>query len=238
MRKIIALSVIFFCFTLGGIAKQAKHNAVSGKGAALPEIRILSPSSGWTALKVVKIEGEVLNASQIEEVRFYHNGVLRHLPVLERKFSQEIVLGSGANYIKVEADNDAGTASASLKLVTNNEAMDIKVILYWDTNFTDVDLWVTDPANERVYYGNRHSKIGGELDIDITTGYGPETFTQRAALTGEYLVQVQYYGGQQPTMAKVLVILYEGTEREKRLVMPALLHESGEGITIGKFKVD
>ena len=39
-------------------------------------------------------------------------------------------------------------------------------------------------------------------------------------------------------MAKVLVILYEGTEREKRLVMPALLHETGEGITIGKFKVD
>jgi hypothetical protein len=57
-------------------------------------------------------------------------------------------------------------------------------------------------------------------------------------LPGEYLVQVQYYGGAQPTMAKVLVILYEGTEREKRLVMPALLHETGEGITIGKFKVD
>jgi hypothetical protein len=51
-------------------------------------------------------------------------------------------------------------------------------------------------------------------------------------------VQVQYYGGQQPTMARVLVILYEGSEREKRIVMPALLHERGEGITIGKFKVD
>ncbi len=233
MRKLILLLMATAILTAGLLAAKSK-----AKTAGLPEISISTPASGWTALKVVKIEGEVSNAPKIEEVRFYHNGVLRHLPVIENKFTQEIVLGSGANYIKVEADNDNGTASSSLKLVTNNEAMDIKVILYWDTNFTDVDLWVTDPANERVYYGNRRSKIGGELDIDITTGYGPETFTQKAALPGEYLVQVQYYGGAQPTMAKVLVILYEGTEREKRLVMPALLHETGEGITIGKFKVD
>jgi len=233
MRKLKAVLIVTAILAGGLLGAKGK-----AKTTGLPEITISTPASGWTALKVVKIEGEVANAPKIEEVRFYHNGVLRHLPVIERKFTQEIVLGSGANYIKVEADNDNGTASSSLKLVTNNEAMDIKVILYWDTNFTDVDLWVTDPANERVYYGNRRSKIGGELDIDITTGYGPETFTQKAALPGEYLVQVQYYGGAQPTMAKVLVILYEGTEREKRLVMPALLHETGEGITIGKFKVD
>ena len=239
MIKLRTPFVLFALVSLGLVFAKGSDRAVAKrKDSGLPEITISTPASGWTALKVVKVEGEVANAPKIEEVRFYHNGVLRHLPVLERKFSQEIVLGSGANYIKVEADNDNGTASTALKLVTNNEAMDIKVILYWDTNFTDVDLWVTDPANERVFYGNRRSKIGGELDIDITTGYGPETFTQKAALPGEYLVQVQYYGGAQPTMVKVLVILYEGTEREKRLVMPALLHETGEGITIGKFKVD
>ncbi|AFM11265.1 YfaP family protein [Turneriella parva] len=239
MTKLRALVIVFTLVSLGLISAKGSEGAGGKrKASGLPEITISAPASGWTALKVVKIEGEVANAPKIEEVRFFHNGVLRHLPIIERKFSQEIVLGSGANYIKVEADNENGTASAALKLVTNNEAMDIKVILYWDTNFTDVDLWVTDPANERVFYGNRRSKIGGELDIDITTGYGPETFTQKAALPGEYLVQVQYYGGAQPTMAKVLVILYEGTEREKRLVMPALLHETGEGITIGKFKVD
>lgn len=236
-----ARQVIVLCaLTAAGLLYAKSSDAASARrtGTELPVIHISSPASGWTALKVVKIEGELANAPKTEEVRFYHNGVLRHLPVIEHKFSQEIVLGSGANYIKVEAENESGTASAALKLVTNNEAMDIKVILYWDTNFTDVDLWVTDPASERVFYGNRRSKIGGELDIDITTGYGPETFTQKSALPGEYLVQVQYYGGAQPTMAKVLVILYEGTEREKRLVMPALLHETGEGITIGKFKVD
>lgn len=237
----VKAGILLFLLLSGIAAKKHKTKPARAQGSqptALPQILLKSPASGWTALKVVKITGEIKNATGIKEVRFYHNGVLRHLPVDGGNFAQEIVLGAGANYVKVEADNAAGTGSAALKLTTNNEAMDIKVILSWDTNYTDVDLWVTNPENERVYYAHRESKIGGSLDIDITTGYGPETFTQKSALPGEYLVQVQYYGGDRPTMAKVLVILYEGSEREKRLVLPALLHERGEGITIGKFKVD
>lgn len=243
MKRLNRFLIFAALFGIGSLpAKKPKSRSDKKASAenvsAPPEIRIKSPASGWTALKVVRIEGEVRNAPGLTEIRFYHNGILRNLPLEGNTFKQEIVLGAGANYIKAEADNAAGTASAALKLVTNNEAMDIKVILSWDTNHTDVDLWVTNPEEERVYFQNRVSRIGGELDIDITSGYGPETFTQKSALPGEYLVQVQYYGGSQPTMAKVLVILYEGTEREKRIVMPALLHESGEGITIGKFKVE
>lgn len=242
MNRFVLPAGVLFLMMLSGVAakkhkakpRAARENTLS----APPEILLKSPASGWTALKVVKVSGEIRNGQGIQEVRFYHNGVLRHLPVENGNFAQEIVLGAGANYVKVETDNAVGTGSAALKLTTNNEAMDIKVILSWDTNHTDVDLWVTNPENERVFYGHRESKIGGALDIDITTGYGPETFTQKSALPGEYLVQVQYYGGDRPTMAKVLVILYEGSEREKRLVLPALLHERGEGITIGKFKVD
>jgi uncharacterized protein YfaP (DUF2135 family) len=242
MIRILWFLLLVASVGMAGLAakkpKKNRETATTENPAAPPVIRITSPASGWTALKVVRIDGEVRNAPGLSEVRFYHNGILRNLPVEGHTFKQEIVLGAGANYIKVEADNAAGTSAAALKLVTNNEAMDIKVMLSWDTNHTDVDLWVTNPENERVYFQNRVSRIGGELDIDITTGYGPETFTQKAALPGEYLVQVQYYGGSQPTMAKVLVILYEGSEREKRIVMPTLLHESGEGITIGKFKVE
>lgn len=204
-----------------------------------PRILIDTPASGWTAEKVVKVTGRILNAPDITEARFFLNGQERHIPISDGAFAQQIVLGGGANYIKIEATNKAGrSASAGLKLVTNNSKMDLKVILTWDTDRTDVDLWVTDPSKERVYYGHRRSKIGGTLDVDITTGYGPETFTLGRAVPGEYLVQAQYYGGARPTMARVLVILHEGAANEKQMVFPALLEKTGTGITIGKFVVE
>ena len=203
-----------------------------------PLIRIDSPSNGWTALKVVEIKGSVENPEGLQEVKFSLNGIARFIPLKNGGFKQKIVLGSGANYVKVEASNRYGTSAASLKLVTNNARMDLKVILSWDTDRTDVDLWVTDPNRERVYYAHRRSRIGGQLDVDITTGFGPETFTLPRAIPGEYLIQAQYYGGRKPTMARVLVILYEGTAREKRMIFPALLKKSGSGTTIGRFVVD
>ncbi len=221
-------------WVFGGFLSRLRPGAKAG----MPRITILSPGSGWTAKKIVVVKGMIESSEPVREARFTQNGISRSIPVNSGRFSQKIVLGSGANYIKIEATNAGGTSAAALKLVTNNSPMDMKVVLSWDTNNTDVDLWVTDPNNEKVSYRNKRSKIGGQLDVDITSGYGPETFTLARALPGEYLVQVQYYGGARPTMARVLVVLYEGTPKEKRLTFPALLHKRGSGITIGRFKVD
>ncbi len=202
-----------------------------------PQVRFLSPASGWSASKVVTVEGEVFGSYGMEEVEFYLNGVGRNVAIQNGRFSQSIVLGAGANYIKVVAKNQYGVSSDSLRLVTENSNIDMMVILFWDTNHTDVDLWVTDPNAERVYYAHKRSRIGGTLDIDITTGYGPETFTLMKAIPGEYSVQAQYFGGTTPTVARVVVYLYPGTPREKKYTFPAFLYKSGEGITIGKFNV-
>lgn len=42
---------------------------------------------------------------------------------------------------------------------------DIQITLTWD-NGADLDLIVTEPNKEVIYYDNRHSKTGGQLDID------------------------------------------------------------------------
>lgn len=202
-----------------------------------PQIIIDNPASGWTALKVVEIKGRARNHNGIKEISMTFNGVTRFLPLNRGNFKQKVVLGAGTNYFKFSAANASGQDTASLKLVTNNQKLDLKVILFWDTNHTDVDLWVTDPNKEKVYYAHKNSKIGGSLDIDITNGYGPETFTLPRAIPGQYLIQVQYYGGRKPTLAKIIVILYQGTSREKKYIFPALLTKKGAGITIGKFSV-
>ncbi|MCH6580260.1 MAG: hypothetical protein IH802_07870, partial [Nitrospinae bacterium] len=42
---------------------------------------------------------------------------------------------------------------------------DVQVSVVWDAP-TDVDLRVTDPSGEQVYFGNLQSQSGGFLDLD------------------------------------------------------------------------
>ena len=51
------------------------------------------------------------------------------------------------------------------------------VTLTWDTNGTDVDLYVIDPSGNCSCYYHKKTADGGELDVDITGGYGPEQGT-------------------------------------------------------------
>lgn len=66
--------------------------------------------------------------------------------------------------------------------------------LNWNTNDTDIDLWVTDPSGEKIYYANNTSASGGYLDRDDTDGFGPENiYFRRNAPDGIYKVEADYY---------------------------------------------
>jgi hypothetical protein len=53
---------------------------------------------------------------------------------------------------------------------------DVKVALRWST-VADLDLYVTDPAGEIIYYGNPTSASGGQLDVDANAGCSDQTTT-------------------------------------------------------------
>lgn len=97
------------------------------------------------------------------------------------------------------------------------------VTLTWDTNNTDVDLYVIDPSGDCSCYYHKKTADGGELDVDITRGYGPEHWTLLRTNTiryGQpYKIRLHYYSdhGNGPTNYTVKVKLYEGTDREKEL---------------------
>ncbi|MEL6350906.1 MAG: hypothetical protein AAFR58_04005 [Cyanobacteria bacterium J06627_28] len=48
---------------------------------------------------------------------------------------------------------------------------DVQVTLRWNTT-DDLDLHVTDPFGDRVYYGNQQVASGGQLDVDANAGCG------------------------------------------------------------------
>jgi Flp pilus assembly protein TadD len=118
---------------------------------------------------------------------------------------------------------------------------DIKIYLSWDTNRTDVDLWVTTPSGARVWYQHKQEPDGALYD-DVTNGYGPESFTSAQARPGEYAVAVNYYSTNRSAFVEargeVTVILDEGRTTERQLVFPYTLHRPGQTVTVARITVD
>ncbi len=71
---------------------------------------------------------------------------------------------------------------------------DIRIVLSWDADQTDIDLWVTEPSGEKIDYSHNRSTIGGRMSRDFSNGYGPEEYTVKKAMQGKYKIQANFYG--------------------------------------------
>lgn len=118
---------------------------------------------------------------------------------------------------------------------------DVHVYLTWDTDRTDVDLWVETPSGERVDYQHKKAKGGEALFDDVTSGYGPESFTAKTAASGDYVVKVNYFsshgGGFPEARGEVIVVLDEGRPTEKRHVLPYRLFAEKETVSVARIHV-
>src|SRR5262249_25632475 len=79
------------------------------------------------------------------------------------------------------------------KLAAAQVRSDLRVTISWNTDATDVDLWVIEPDGTKCFYQNRQTKNGGELTEDQTQGYGPERYVMKKATPGVYRVLVHYF---------------------------------------------
>ena len=103
---------------------------------------------------------------------------------------------------------------------------ELRVILSWDADATDIDLWVTDPTGETVMYSRNRGQTGGHVSNDFTQGYGPEIFTIARALPGTYTVHANYYGNRQQKLSGATTVQLEfqtafGNRREQNTVRDA-----------------
>jgi tetratricopeptide (TPR) repeat protein len=118
---------------------------------------------------------------------------------------------------------------------------DVHVYLTWDTDRTDVDLWVTTPSGEKVFYSHKDGNGGESLFDDVTTGYGPESFTAKSAEHGEYKIEVNYYsahrGAFPEVRGEIIVVLDEGRPTERKQVLPYRLFAEGQTVTVAKVRV-
>lgn len=123
----------------------------------------------------------------------------------------------------------------------NNMPVDIRVVLNWDTDNSDMDLWVTDPYDEMCYYSNTETRIGGMISKDMTGGYGPEEFLIKDAVHGKYKIQVKYYGSQQQTLVGPTTIyldIFTGFSSGKERKETIMLRLSKEAAVIDVGEID
>jgi len=86
-------------------------------------------------------------------------------------------------------------------------SMDIRISMAWDTDMTDIDLHVIEPAGEECYYGKKTTTYGGQLSRDFTQGYGPEEYMCRRAPHGKYKIRAKYFASHQQSLAGGTTIL-------------------------------
>jgi tetratricopeptide (TPR) repeat protein len=118
---------------------------------------------------------------------------------------------------------------------------DVRITMSWDTDLSDMDLWVIEPSGEKAYYGHQQTTIGGLVSQDITTGYGPEEYTVRKAMKGVYSIKANYYGNQNPEVSGTVTVQVEvitdwGRKTEKRQSLVLRLKGQSDVYTVGEIK--
>lgn len=126
--------------------------------------------------------------------------------------------------------------------LVRNLPVDIRTVLSWDADNTDMDLWVTDPNGERAYYGNRLTYQGGHMSRDFTGGLGPEEFMLKQAKPGRYVVQANFYGHRQQVLSPYTTVMLKfstrfGTDQQKDEDIVLRLSGKGESVLVGTFEV-
>ncbi len=114
---------------------------------------------------------------------------------------------------------------------------DLRVTITWNTDNTDIDLWVTDPSGDKCFYSNPNAANGGELLDDVTGGFGPERYRDTHAEPGRYRVEVHYYGNNgnrlsAQTQVRATVVRFGGTPLATVQRDDFVLTEPGEVRTV------
>lgn len=120
--------------------------------------------------------------------------------------------------------------------------LDLRVVLGWDSDNSDMDLWVTDPNGERAYYGNRLTYQGGQMSRDFTGGYGPEQFSLRQAKPGLYKVEANYFGSREQLVTGATTLMLRlttkwGAKGQQDQYVTMRLKDSRDTVLVGEFEV-
>lgn len=153
----------------------------------------------------------------------------------------ELVALNEMNQVIATSPQPLDTGFIDARLL-RNMPLDLRVALSWDSDNSDMDLWVTDPNGEKCYYAHTLTYQGGLISDDFTGGYGPEEFVLHHAKPGKYKVEAHYFGDRQQivTGATTLTLRLStgwGTARQQDQAVTLRLSGKDESVLVGEFEV-
>jgi hypothetical protein len=135
-----------------------------------------------------------------------------------------------------------GMSSLDPRLVRNLDS-DVRVVLDWSNDASDIDLWLDEPNGERAIYNHPRTLIGGHLSDDMTSGFGPEEYFLRRAAPGRFTVRANVFSPDRldPNgMSRVTAHLFRDwgrpSQREESIDLDLKRGQNGE-VRIGTLKV-
>lgn len=188
-----------------------------------------------------QIRGSINGTAKKKPGKLIVNGAAMPLSIGEDgAFARPYSFSSGSNNVEVRSPDGKDIRRVQFyDTNTSRPQTRLRVVLSWDSDGTDLDLHVVSPDGQHVWYGNRVAANGGALDVDVTTGYGPEIYANTAPAKGTYHVYVNYYGNgpdaQALTVAKVNIITQEGTLSEKQQTVTVPMRKPGELTLVKSF---
>jgi len=156
----------------------------------------------------------------------------------------ELIALAELNAIVAQAQANGKTVNSSAvdPRMLRNLPLDLRAVLSWDADNTDIDLYVLDPNGEEAYFGNRLTYQGGRMSADFTGGYGPEEFSLKNAKPGTYTVRARFYGHRQQVVAPATTLMLRlstgfGTPAQKDEDVVLRLTGQGDTVTVGRFTI-
>ncbi|AZZ78529.1 hypothetical protein CCX46_26440 [Pseudomonas sp. RU47] len=231
-----------------------RSGAPEGEGESFRQTVNYPASSVNTPIgqaNTARISGEIKATQKGNEPgRLIVNGVSMPLKIDDSgRFDRPFSFPNGSNSVEVRSpDGQQRHRTQFLNTSGGATPAKLRVLLAWDSDGTDLDLHLVTPDGAHIWYGNRSAANGAALDVDVTTGYGPEIFAMPAPIKGQYLVYVNYYGGgyrgdedggdeavQPLTTAQVTVITEEGAPSEKMETFVIPMRAVGELTLVKSF---
>ena len=120
--------------------------------------------------------------------------------------------------------------------------VDVRIVMTWDADMTDMDLHVLEPSTEEAYYGHNRTTIGGMVTRDFTQGYGPEVYLLKKGMHGTYTIRTKFYGSSAATLQGAVTLQVDvytnyGRPDEKRQSLTFRLTETKEMFTVGEIEL-
>lgn len=166
------------------------------------------------------------------------------------RFARYYAFGAGSNSVEVRTGD--GKAAKRMQFYEANSGKtpaQLRIILSWNAPGAEIDMHVLTPDGGHAFWAAPVLQSGGGLDVDSVDGPGPEVFTITAPPRGTYHVYVNYWGSLGPggyhfdesarevpvIEARVTLVTYENTAREKRETFVVPLRKIGDVLPVKSF---